>query len=373
MKNLGYMLFLAFGLVACGGGGATTSNDANTTPKPLIDSSLLYDGKKAKLQDPYRQYLWHIEAPTNRTFGYNYAIAKDSSANVAKAWEITKGEGVLIAIIDNGFDVNHEDLKDNIVLTYSVVNENSEILSEELGTHGTAVAGIVAAVSNSVGTIGVAPKAKIVLIQDSQLTTDADTLKAFEYAQKSGARVINCSWGTNNVSDAVAHKIKELYDEGIVVVFASGNDGYSLDRYGIDDESELAFVLGVGSSSESNTRSSYSSYGDSIDILAPAGERIGIVATDDYGTHQLGLREGMLENGYTFFSGTSASAPIVSGVVALMLSVNPDLTPKEVREIIITNAQKIGGVEYIAGWNRQYAYGKIDAYKAVLAAREYKK
>ncbi len=56
-----------------------------------------------------------------------------------------------------------------------------------------------------------------------------------------------------------------------------------------------------------------------------------------------------------------------------MLSVNPDLTPQEVREIIITNAQKIGDVEYIAGWNRKYAYGKIDAYKAVLAAKEYKK
>ncbi|MBN2824883.1 MAG: S8 family serine peptidase [Campylobacterales bacterium] len=376
MRNVIYFLLFAFGLMACGGGESSvtpTSDDDDTTSKYLVDRSLLYDGKEAKLQDPYRQYLWHIETPSNTSFRYNYSIDQDASANIAKAWELTKGEGVLIAIIDNGFDVEHEDLKDNIVLTYNVADDNSDVSNEDSSTHGTAATGIIIASSNETGTIGVAPKAKIVLIKDHELSTDSDMVKAFEYAQKSGARVVSCSWGTNNVSDVVASKIQELYDDGIVVVFASGNDGMSLDRYGIDDESELAYVIGVGSSSEFNTRSSYSSYGERIDILAPAGEYIGIVATDDYGANQIAQREGILANGYTFFNGTSAAAPIVSGVVALMLSVNPDLTPAQVREIIISNAQKIGGVEYIAGWNRKYAYGKIDAYKAVLAAREYKK
>jgi subtilisin family serine protease len=369
-KTLCCTLFL-FGLLSCG---SSAKIDENTTQEePLVHQSLLIDESIANLQDPYRQYLWHIEYPSNQEFNRKYQIDPDSSVNIAQAWELSKGEGVLVAIIDNGFDLDHEELKDRVVLTYNINDKNSNVSSDNLPTHGTATAGIIVASSNDVGTIGVAPKSKIVLIKDHELSTDADMVEAFEYAQKSGARVINCSWGTNSVSDVVASKLQELYDEGIVVVFASGNDGSSLDRYGINDESELASVLGVGSSNEFNLKTSYSSYGRSIDILAPAGEYMGVVATDDYGVYQLAQREGILDNGYTFFSGTSASAPIVSGVVALMLSVNPDLTPQEVREIIISSAQKIGNVDYIAGWNRKYAYGKIDAYAAVLAAKNYGK
>jgi len=362
------LLFIFF--ASCGG-----SNSSNTSPNiqttPLVDQSLLIDNRVLTLQDPYRKYLWHIEYSTHSDFNQYYQIHSEASANIAKAWELSKGEGVLIAIIDNGFDVTHEDLKDNIVLTYNIANKTSNVSNEGISTHGSAIAGIMVASSNDVGSIGVAPKSKIVLIQDSLLSSDADIIEAFDYAQRSGARVVNCSWGTNAVSDVVASKIRELYDSGIVVVFASGNDGLSLDRASISDESELAWVLGVGSSSEFNTKSSYSSYGRSIDILAPSGEYMGIVATDDYGIYQIGDKERLLDDGYTFFSGTSASAPVVSGIVALMLSVNPNLTPEQVREIIISNAQKIGGVDYIAGWNRKYAYGKIDAYASVLAAKEY--
>jgi len=367
MNKYPLIIGLALLLLSCG----SSTIDHSPTSKPLIDASLLHDTTLAQLRDPYRQYLWHIEYPSNKNFVYNYNINPYSSANIAQAWELGKGEGVLVAVIDNGFDIEHEDLKDNIVLTYNIQDKSRSVTNDNLSTHGTATTGIIAARSNELGTIGVAPKAKVVLIKDSELSTDADIIESFEYAQKSGARIVNCSWGTNSVSDVVASKIQELYNNGIVVVFASGNDGQSLDRFGINDESELPYVLGVGSSSEFNTKASYSSYGKSIDILAPSGEEIGIVATDDYGINQSAQRENLLESGYTFFSGTSSSAPVVSGVVALMLSVNPSLTPDQVREIIISTAQKIGNEEYIAGWNRKYAYGKIDAYQAVLAAKNY--
>jgi len=368
MKKYALIIWVALVLLSCGRG----SVESSSVSKPLVDTSLLYDPTLAQLRDPYRQYLWHIEYPTDRNFVYDYSIDPNSSANIAQAWELSKGDGVLIAVIDNGYDIEHEDLKDNIVLTYNTQDKSRSVSNDKLSTHGTATTGIIVARSNELGTIGVAPKAKVVLIKDSKLSTDADMVEAFEYAQKSGARIVNCSWGTNSVSDVVASKIQELYESGIVVVFASGNDGKSLDRYNIHDESELPWVIGVGSSSELNTKTSYSSYGQHIDILAPAGENIGIVTTDDYGTYQVAQREGVLDSGYTFFSGTSSSAPVVSGVVALMLSVNPDLRPDEVREIIINTAQKIGNEEYIANWNRKHAYGKIDAYQAVLAAKNYK-
>lgn len=367
MRRVLFLSILALFIHSCGGGQTSTTD----SEEALVNQEMLIDSREITYEDPYRKYLWHIEYPSDSSFVYEYYIQPDSSSNVSQAWEISNGEGVLVAVIDNGFDVNHEDLKDNIVLTYNIANKNSDVRNYDTQTHGTATAGLIVASSNSVGGIGIAPKAKVVLIQDSLLSTDANMVEAFDYAQKSGAKVVNCSWGTNSVSDVVASKIRELYDNGIVVVFASGNDGMSLERAGINDESELATVLGVGSSNEFNNRSSYSSYGSSIDILAPSGEYIGVVSTDEYGYYQLGDRLGLLDNGYTFFSGTSASAPIVSGVVALMLSANPNLTPDQVREIIITTAQKIGGVDYIAGWNRKYAYGKIDAYAAVLAAKNY--
>ncbi|MEA2028673.1 MAG: S8 family serine peptidase, partial [Campylobacterota bacterium] len=354
MRIYAFIVLVALVFLSCGSSAPT---DSTPTSKPLVDSSLLHDTTIAKLNDPYRQYLWHIEYPRDRSFAYDHRIEPNSSANIAKAWKLSKGEGVLIAIIDNGYDIEHDDLKDNIVLTYNIQDKSRSVSSDNLSTHGTATTGIMVARSNELGTIGVAPKAKVVLIKDSELSTDADMVEAFEYAQKSGAHIVNCSWGTNSVSDVVASKIQELYNNGIVVVFASGNDGKSLDRYSINDESELSYVLGVGSSSEFNTKASYSSYGQNIDILAPAGENIGIVTTDDYGIYQVAQRERVLDSGYTFFSGTSSSAPIVSGVVALMLSVNPDLTPDQVRQIIISTAQKIGNEEYIAGWNQKYAYG----------------
>jgi len=102
------------------------------------------------------------------------------------------------------------------------------------------------------------PKSKIIVIKDNEYISDIDTIEAFDYAQRNGAKVINCSWGTNNVSDAVANKIKKLYDDGITIVFASGNEGNSLDRPWINDESELEWVIGVGSSNEYNTKSSLS-------------------------------------------------------------------------------------------------------------------
>jgi len=358
-------LLLVFFVLSCGN---------NSTTSSLVESARLYDGEEAKLEDPYRQYLWHIEYPSNAAFVSKYHIDTNASANIAKAWELTKGEGVLVAVIDNGFEATHEDLEDNIVLTYNVSEKNSDVSNEEQINHGSATTGIIVADSNDVGTIGVAPKAKVVLIKDAALSTDAQMVEAFEYAQKSGARVVNCSWGTYSVSDVVISKLQELYDNGIVVVFASGNDALSLDRYGINDESELPSVLGVGSSNELNIRSSYSSYGRSMDFLAPAGEYIGVLTTDSYGGNHLGDYRGLLDEGYSFFSGTSASAPVVSGIVALMLSVNPDLSPKEVRDILIATAQKIGGVTYDAvGWNPKYAYGKVDAYQAVLAAKNYQK
>ncbi|QOY51863.1 Ig-like domain-containing protein [Candidatus Sulfurimonas baltica] len=321
------------------------------------------------IADEYYKYAWHIE-DKNNDFTTSNGIDSSASANIKSAWEITRGQGVLVAVIDDSFNATHEDLKDNIVATYNAKTGSSIVFDSTLtSAHGTAVSGIVGASANDKGVVGVAPDAKLLLISigEGENNSDLTLIDAFEYARTHGAHVVSCSWGTESVSESVSAKIKELYDDGITVVFASGNSGKDLDTQGISDESELPWVIGVGASSETNNKTQNSNYGKSIDILAPSGDNVGIVTTDEMGyTGRNGSDLGIVNKNYTFLKGTSASAPIVSGVVALLLSEQPDLSPAQIRYILINSADKIGGVAYNEnGWNSQYAYGKINAYNAL--------
>ncbi|QOY54436.1 Ig-like domain-containing protein [Candidatus Sulfurimonas marisnigri] len=323
------------------------------------------------IADEYYKYAWHIE-DHNNNFTTSNGIDSSASVNIKSAWEITRGQGVLVAVIDDSFNTTHEDLKDNIVATYNAKTGSSIVFDSELtSAHGTAVSGIVGASANNKGVVGVAPDAKLLLIAigEGENNSDLTLIDAFEYARIHGAHVVSCSWGTESVSEAVSVKIKELYDDGITVVFASGNLGKDLDSEGISDESELPWVIGVGASSETNNKTQNSNYGKNIDILAPSGNNIGIVTTDEMGyTGRNGSDLGIVNKNYTFLKGTSASAPIVSGVVALLLSEKPDLSPAQIRHILINSTDKIGDVTYNEnGWNSQYAYGKINAHAALLA------
>ena len=336
--------------------------------KPIDSNELTIEN------EPYYKYAWHFKQSDTLVEKFN--ISPKSHINIESAWKITKGEGVKVAVIDNYFEISHQDLKENIIDFYSIDNPSGYIPNRtDDASHGLSVAGFIASPINATGLVGAAPKAKLILIQQLQ-DNDAHIIKAFEYAKNAGAKVINCSWGTENVSQIVAQKIKELKDGGITVIFASGNSplgGYSLDAEQINDESELASVIGVGASNEYNDIAFYSNYGKNIDLLAPGGDTniLGILAIDDSGSFGNTLQRG-LSNNYSFIDGTSFAAPIVAGVVALMISVNPNLTPDEIRDILIQTADKIGDVSYDAnGFNEYRAYGKIDAKKAVEVAKSY--
>jgi subtilisin family serine protease len=189
--------------------------------------------------------------------------------------------------------------------------------------------------------------------------------------------VINNSWGTYHVSNAVQEKINELEKQGIIIVFASGNDGKNLDNTRYLDESELDSVIGVNASDETNILASYSNYGSNLDITAPGGSfSLGIATTDISGN--LGINKSALYPNYieahdlSSFIGTSAAAPIVTGVVALMLEQNPTLTKDDCMNIFKITNDKIGnGIYNENGFNIKYAYGKINADKAIKMAKDY--
>ncbi len=361
----------------------TPSTETPITKDPLIEDPV--DTSTNISSEQYYKYLWHIDSANSHkekiaqevsaVFNDTYNIGDidvDADINILDAWEITKGKDVVIAIIDDGADVNHEDLKTNIILTHNIDDGTDDVSNTSnditFASHGNISAGFIVAPINGIGIIGTAPEAKLIIIKQ-ELAIDSKIIEAFEYAKNNGAKVINCSWGTEYVSDAVIAELKSLYEAGITVVFASGNDGISLDN-GASDESEVEWVIGVGASGENNDVTEYSNYGKHIDILAPGGNiarSVGMLGLDDTGTQGSTYNYGLVSNNYTFSNGTSFSTPVVAGVIALMYSINPNITPKQVRDILITTADKIGGndANYQNGFDTRRAYGKLNATKAV--------
>jgi subtilisin family serine protease len=346
-----------------------------STQEPITSTSNLSLAK----EEPYFKYAWHINSANSVLNNNAYTIHPHADINLTKAWELTMGAGVKVAVIDNGVEVEHEDLKANIFLAYNADDGSSNVKTDgDEASHGNNCAGLILAPINGKGIVGIAPESKLIAIKQNE-ESDAKTIRAFEYAKNQGAKVISCSWGTENVSEIIVAELKSLYDAGVTVLFASGNEGASLDREEINDESEVEWVIGIGASTELNDVGSYSNYGTNLDLIAPGGdtwESTGILSIDDMGEHGSNNNLELVNNNYAFIDGTSFSAPVAAGVVALMYAANPQITPAQVRDILISTATKVG-IDNDASYNdngfdEKRAYGKINAGRAVTEAKRLK-
>lgn len=391
MRNILLSASTAILLSACGGGGGG-GGGATTTTTPAVTTAT-----------DYSTYQWATNSSINSTYKSDYSIDSNAHINVETAWATTKGkytvganinQAVKVAVIDEDFEVTHPDIKDKIISTYNASNTSSTNIADVDGDtyyHGLAVAGFIASTH-----LGVAPEVELILINinlDGSIP-DSDIIRAFDHAQAQGAKVVNCSWGGSAVSNTIQNKISDLKTAGISVVFSSGNgDGsgnaLNLDSAGNEDPAELTTVLGVGATSVLNDVTTYSNYGSTIDVLAPGGggknggnTLLGILGLDVTGNSGENnatdtiVGNSLVNNNYTFTSGTSFSAPITSGVIALMLAVNPNLTPDDIRRILTTTTEKVGtgsGADYSTGnFDTTRAYGKIHATNAVnQASSEY--
>lgn len=342
--------------------------------------------KEKRNTEPLYNELWHLE--NKGQFGG--LIGAD--INATGAWKITKGIDVKIAVIDDGFDTLHEDLKDAIVAQKDFdYGDNDASYSNTHEYHGTLCSGIALARENGKGTVGVAPKSSLIAIKvggkdengEILMTSDSQLISSFLWAKEQGADVISCSWGTYNVSDGLKTTIDSIALSGrnglgTPIFFAAGNDG--LGQYAwSNDEAALESVIAVGASTDRNERAYFSNYGVSLDIVAPGGDGysngFGIATTDLTGT--IGYEYNSQEHpNYTFasdgtgFHGTSASTPMAAATAALMLSINPSLTKDALKSILETTADKIGYTPYINGRNNYLGYGKINAGAATLKAQE---
>lgn len=278
--------------------------------------------------------------------------------SISQAWSYSTGSGIKIAIVDNGIDMTHPDLVANMYpLSYDTETNTSP--SVVYGDHGTHCAGIAAAVrNNGINIAGVAPDAKLMSASvnfASGLNVGIKLANGINWAWQNGADVISCSWRTipnEYIEEAISNAVHQgRENKGCIIVKSAGNTGGAITYPG--DYS--ADVLAVANMTKTGTLSLSSSHGQNMFVAAPGSYILSTVPNESV----------------AYKTGTSMACPHVAGLAALVLSRNPSLTAAEVREIIASNAKKIGYYPYninkvYGTWNEYYGYGLIDAYQTVL-------
>jgi subtilisin family serine protease len=316
--------------------------------------------------------------------------------DIETAWDSVLGTGVVAAVIDNGTQLDHPDLQPNARLDLSkdLSGNNGNNPAPALGdTHGTATAGLVAARGNNgIFMSGAAPRAGIAAVrlfsgsQFGELVTDQRVATALSWNNQS-IDVYNNSWGFTNpgewMTPAGPLASNALKDDatngrggrGNIVVWAAGNDWLIGDMANWDGLANSRFVTTVGALSSQGERSPYSETGANLLVCAPSNST----------ANQPGITSIVPPNSSTnAFGGTSAAAPQVAGVAALMLEANPYLTYRDMKEIMIKTADVVDPAAGLpndllwlrwqtnsAGYhfNNQYGAGKINATAAVAAAK----
>ncbi len=334
-------------------------------------------GSGESIADAYER-LTQTPGVENVAFNYRYqahAIPDDplfsaqwnfQQIGVPEAWDHVDGTGVTVAVLDSGVGIGGEDLAcHTFVHPYNGITDEVGLvaLTDENG-HGTHVTGTVAqCTDNGIGVAGVAHGAAImpVKVMDRHAETTTETLsRGMAWAIEHGADVINLSLGFDcddiwpECSDYVIDfLIETAIDAGIVIVASTGNGGASFVSFPANHPDTIA----VGATTISDEPADYSAHGSALDVLAPGGSKYAGVwqeTFDDSGVW-----------GYYSWSGTSMAAPHVTGTVALMLSVDPTISPLVVRELLRESAVDLGD----PGWDELSGYGRIDAYAAVEAVR----
>lgn len=305
------------------------------------------------------------------------------------AWDITLGKDtVLIGIIDTGIDYDHLDLKNQLFHNLGEMgidefgrdkrfnnrdDDNNGFVDDYMGWdftdrvgfpfdstggdyldwdnnpkdehgHGTYIAGIAGASTNNFyGIAGIAPGTKLLNLRafdPNGYGEEDDVAAAILYAVKMGVKVINMSFGDNSFSFVLRDIIRYAYSRGIVLIASAGNSGSNAPHY----PSGYSEVICVGNSTSDDAVAGSSNFGSTIDLVAPGS----LIMTTAKG------------NNYAIISGTSASAPFVSGAAALILSLE-NFSNEEVKQILKSTTDDIGA----PGWDLRSGAGRLNVFKAV--------
>ena len=338
-----------------------------------IDPAFMFDFKPSGIavdppcsNDEYFDDLWGINNTTNPNI----------DMNACQAWTITEGAGVNVAIIDQGIQKDHIDLSTNVhPNSFDTCFGQGSSPSQSYFFHGTWVAGPIGAIkNNNEGVVGIAPQSKLIDISNKLLINShisEQLANGMNWAWQNGADIINNSWGDQGGNPDSANLHSTLLENSIInaltfgrgglgsiVVFSAGNHAPTLDY----PSNFIDEIICVGAMNNSGNRRLDSAFGNNLDVMAP-GDNILTTANDNF---------------YDYVSQTSIATPYVSGIAALILSVNPCLSNKQVNTIIEKTAQKVSTNTYSYStnperpngtWNNEMGYGLVDAYAAVQLAQ----
>ncbi len=336
--------------------------------------------------DPYFSQQWHLVNPNGE------------DVRVLAPWaDGVRGEGVKVAVVDEGVDEAHEDLKQNVL-----TQAGHDYLGNapvRLAEHGTCVAGLIAARDlNGVGLRGVAPRAGLMsfnVLQDLTSSNEYDAMTR----QKDVVSVSNNSWGdaadnTGLLTFADTQWLRGVTEgattgrggRGVVYFWASGNGGDAsqggLDDSNFDSQASSRYVLAIGGVGRDGTKPDYAEGGANVLVVAPTegNDIVGLVTTDITGSAGYNAGGDPAEhpnpNYSKTMSGTSGSTPVAAGVGALVLQVRPVLGYRDVRRVLALSARQNDATS--PGWSNNgaglhvhhsYGFGVVDANAAVLLAR----
>lgn len=358
--------------------------------------------------DPFFQNQWHLNNPNGADYGYT----GNDHAHVLDAWNVLlsvkghKGAGVKLAIIDDGFDLDHEDLAGRFLQGRDFGDGDDLPYPGPQDAHGTCCAGVAGAnTGNGIGVAGACPDCDLIPIRMNMTgmgSLDQSAIETFTWAVDQGAMILSNSWGPPDGGGAMdmGQVLKDLVKnltttgrdgKGVIILFAAGNGNESIEGDGFASNPD---VFGIGASNASGKRSSYSDFGPSLDFMAPSNDTDssggdgwaggayidGIWSTDNTsGGYVPGQLAGDQSGKYVSeFGGTSSACPLAAGITGLVLSANPELTKDEVYEIYKTTSDKVsmgfvnpGEGDYDGnGFSTHYGYGRINACEAVKKALE---
>ncbi|MBR0712173.1 S8 family serine peptidase [Bradyrhizobium liaoningense] len=367
-------------------GTGTTVGQGNTTTK-LVAVTILSPtlnpptGNSTLPSDTYFYKEWNLTSSTG-------------GINVTKAWQNYTGLGVKVGVIDDGIDYNNTDLHSHYLfnLDYDATNGGSDAYGTSTDSHGTTVAGVIGAARDGSGTVGVAYDAGIAGFRISYGTGGGPSqiADAFNHALSSGMDVVNASWGyttaysDNFFSSAFASSRTAILNEvmygrgglGTSIVFASGNGRSSGDNVNYHNYQNDPYAIVVAGVDPTGRVASFSTPGAALLVSAPGGA---------YSDDRVGSAGYNTSGDYISISGTSYSAPAVSGVIALMLQANPNLGFRDIQDILAYSSKQTdptsaswhvngahdwngGGLHY----SEDYGFGLVDATAAVRLAESWR-
>ena len=282
---------------------------------------------------------YEIQTPDDFFFDFQHSLPQIQAVD---GWAYGTGcESIVIAILDTGICSTHEDVAAKVVLYENFTDSCTEY---DRHGHGTHVAGIASAITNNyIGIAGVSWDSSLMSVKvmgDDGRGDHSWIAEGIVYAVDHGADVINMSFGGGRYSNTMKEAIVYAHDAGVVLVGAAGN--YTRE---IVYPARYKQVIAVGAVNQQDVRAVWSAIGPELDVVAPG---VSILSTTP-------------GNRYAEKSGTSMATPMVAGLVGLILSVDPELHPEEVRTIIIKGADDLGW----AGHTWQYGHGRIDVYESL--------